>query len=252
MVCAKGSAGNACSASHSRAMVLMFAKCIRYHALFGVASAFRIDLNRVKSSSVSAALRLNTPCPPLASGRWKRTRMTLRESRPSTNPRANIVSNSDTSSSSSSSASSLTSFLSPFLPFLSLSFLSSPLALESLVVSSFFEPFFASPSDVRSTFGAGSVLATSTRSLSRNSRMASSPRTNLTTWKPSSRSDESTAPTLDGRVSPSSPRHTCAAHSSSTSGSKTSRYSLMDAKVFGTSRRVRPAAAPGSSSPPMR
>ena len=43
MVCANGSAGNACSASHSLAMVLMFARCIRYQAFLGVASAFRMD-----------------------------------------------------------------------------------------------------------------------------------------------------------------------------------------------------------------
>jgi hypothetical protein len=50
MACANGSEGNALSASHSRAMVDMLARCVRYHALFGDAKAFLTARNRTKSS----------------------------------------------------------------------------------------------------------------------------------------------------------------------------------------------------------
>ena len=51
MACAKGSEGNARSASHSRAMVDMLARCVKYHADFGDASALRTARKRAKSSS---------------------------------------------------------------------------------------------------------------------------------------------------------------------------------------------------------
>mmetsp|Transcript_4469 Transcript_4469/g.19055 ORF Transcript_4469/g.19055 Transcript_4469/m.19055 type:complete len:421 (+) Transcript_4469:1568-2830(+) len=50
MACANGSEGNALSANHSRAMVDMLARCVRYHALFGDAKAFLTARNRTKSS----------------------------------------------------------------------------------------------------------------------------------------------------------------------------------------------------------
>mmetsp|Transcript_19595 Transcript_19595/g.49046 ORF Transcript_19595/g.49046 Transcript_19595/m.49046 type:complete len:204 (-) Transcript_19595:58-669(-) len=95
MVCAKGSEGNACSASHSRAIVDMLARCIRYHALRGAESALRTARNRDWSSSFWGLL-LFAPPPSftatavvlvslaVTSGRKNRTRILLRLSRPST------------------------------------------------------------------------------------------------------------------------------------------------------------------------